>query len=120
MEPSRGMEATEKGSSGEVSRVYLPESWIERLPFLGSLTEDWEPVSRAVLTVASAFYAVFLIQAARGSALATSMDLVFVPIHEGGHLLFRFFGEFLYVAGGTLMQVGVPFLLAIHFVLRRQ
>jgi hypothetical protein len=114
------MEATEKGSSGGVSRVYMPETWIERLPFLGSLTEDWEPVSRAVLTVASAFYALFLVQAARGSALATSMDLVFVPIHEGGHLLFRFFGEFLYVAGGTLMQVGVPFLLAIHFVLRRQ
>ena len=29
------------------------------------------------------------------------MDLVFVPIHEGGHLLFRFFGMTIAVAGGT-------------------
>jgi len=120
MESSRGIEATDEGLRKRRTPLHMPESWIERLPFLEALNEDWEPVPRAVLTMASAFYAVFLVQAARGSALAASMDLVFVPIHEGGHLLFRFFGEFLYVAGGTLMQVGVPFLLAIHFVLRRQ
>ncbi|MDE3110440.1 MAG: hypothetical protein KGL02_10930, partial [Acidobacteriota bacterium] len=42
------------------------------------------------------------------------------PIHEGGHLLFRFFGwEFLYVSGGTLLQLGVPLLLAAYFALQR-
>lgn len=29
-------------------------------------------------------------------------------IHEGGHLLFRFLGEFLCVAGGTLLQLAAP------------
>jgi hypothetical protein len=35
-------------------------------------------------------------------------------------LLFRFFGEFLGVAGGTLLQFFVPAALAIYFVFRRQ
>ena len=48
------------------------------------------------------------------------MDGVFVPIHEGGHLLFRIFGEFLMIAGGTLLQLGVPFALATYFLFQRQ
>ncbi len=47
-------------------------------------------------------------------------DLVFVPIHEGGHLLFRFFGEWIMVAGGTFLQLFVPFALAVYFVFQRQ
>ncbi|HEV2205748.1 MAG TPA: hypothetical protein VGR36_04380, partial [Candidatus Acidoferrales bacterium] len=47
-------------------------------------------------------------------------DLVFVPVHEGGHLLFRFFGEFLMVAGGTLLQLGAPAMLAAVFIFQRQ
>jgi hypothetical protein len=99
--------------------VHVPESWIERLPFLEALEQDWEPVPRAALIMASAFYALFLVQLAQGRGFPQWMDLAFVPIHEGGHLLFRFFGEFLAVAGGTLTQTGVPLLLAIYFVLRR-
>ena len=98
----------------------LPESWTERLPFLAALEEDWEPVPRAVFGVAVGFYAVFLLQAAQGAGFPRWMDLVFIPIHEGGHLLFRFFGEFVAVAGGTLLQLGLPLMLASYFVLHRQ
>lgn len=98
----------------------LPESLSERLPFLEALQEDWEPVSRAAWITASAFYAIFLLQEIRGGGFPPYMDMVFIPIHEGGHLLFRFFGEFLAVAGGTLLQLGVPFLLATYFVFHRQ
>ncbi len=74
-----------------------------------------------MLIGASAFYLLFLFEAARGRGPLLMIDLVFVPIHEGGHLLFRFFGwEFLYVAGGTLLQLGVPLMLAAYFVLQRQ
>jgi di/tricarboxylate transporter len=48
------------------------------------------------------------------------MDGVFVPIHEGGHLLFRLAGEFISVAGGTFLQLFVPFALAAYFFFRRQ
>src|SRR5271168_4079562 len=98
----------------------LPDSWTARLAFLEVLEDDWRPVSRAILIVASAFYLLFLYQAARGLGVLLMMDLVFVPIHEGGHLLFRFFGEFLAVAGGTILQLSVPLMLATFFIFQRQ
>lgn len=84
------------------------------------LEEDWEPTPRAVLVIASLFYLLFLFQAARGVGFLLMIDLVLVPIHEGGHLLFRFFGEFLSIAGGTFLQLAVPFMLAVYFAFQRQ
>jgi hypothetical protein len=104
----------------ELPGVKLPDSLTERLPFLESLTEDWDPVPRILWGVWLVFYALFLYQAARRHGPLLMMDVVFVPIHEGGHLLFRFFGEFISVAGGTLLQLLVPLLLATYFVFRRQ
>jgi hypothetical protein len=98
----------------------LPEWWTERFPFLEPLEDDWHPVHRAILAIAAAFYLLFVYQAARGSGPMLMIDLVFVPIHEGGHLLFRFFGEFLAVAGGTILQLAVPLMLAAFFVFQRQ
>jgi hypothetical protein len=98
----------------------VPESWTERLPVLEQLENAWQPVSLAVMAVACAFYGLFLLQAAHGSGPLLMIDLVFIPIHEGGHLLFRWFGEFLAVAGGTLLQLGVPLMLAAFFFFQRQ
>jgi hypothetical protein len=98
----------------------VPESWIERLPFLESLEDDWAPVPRAALVVWIIFYLLFLYQAARGQGILLLMDGVFVPIHEGGHLLFRMFGETIMVAGGTMLQLLVPFWLALYFFFHRQ
>jgi len=100
--------------------VRLPESWTGRLPFLEALEEDWDPVPKAVLVAWLVFYSLFLYQAARGQGILLLMDGVFVPIHEGGHLLFRFFGEFVSVAGGTILQLLVPILLASYFLFHRQ
>jgi hypothetical protein len=98
----------------------LPEWWTEHFPFLEPLEDDWHPVHRAILAIAAAFYSLFLYQAVRGSGPMLMIDLVFVPIHEGGHLLFRFFGEFLAVAGGTILQLAVPLMLAAFFIFHRQ
>ena len=100
--------------------VRVPDTWTERFPFLHPLEEGWQRVPLAALIVACAFYGLFLLQAARGSGPLLMIDLVFVPIHEGGHLLFRFFGEFLSVAGGTLLQLSVPVMLATFFIFQRQ
>lgn len=97
-----------------------PSTWPDWLPFPDSLENDWQPVPRSVLIIACALYGVFLLQLAHGSGLLLMIDLVLIPIHEGGHLFFQFFGEFLAVAGGTLMQLGVPFALAVYFFLQRQ
>ncbi len=43
------------------------------------------------------------------------LDIVDLPIHETGHLLFRPFGEFMMVAGGSLFQVIVPAIFVGYF-----
>jgi len=88
--------------------------------FLDALREDWAPVATSVRIGWSAFFGVFLLYALADKSGFLLIDYVFVPIHEGGHLLFSYFGHTLMVAGGTLLQVGVPLALAIYFVLQRQ
>ncbi len=44
------------------------------------------------------------------------LDLVDLPIHETGHLLFRPFGEFMMIAGGSLFQVIFPAVFVGYFV----
>ena len=41
------------------------------------------------------------------------------PIHETGHLLFRPFGQFMMVAGGSLFQVIMPAIFVAYFVWQR-
>jgi hypothetical protein len=98
----------------------IPQSWIERLPVLESLTEPWRPLPRWAAGAWLAFYGLFLFELARGSGFLPMIDLVFVPIHEGGHLLFGYLGHAFMVAGGTLLQLLVPLALATYFCFQRQ
>ena len=100
--------------------MLLPESWTERLPFLGALEDDWQTVPRASFVAWLLFYAFVLFELMSGGSFPRYMDLVFVPIHEGGHLLFGWFGQFIAVAGGTFLQLAAPAMLAIYFAFRRQ
>jgi hypothetical protein len=97
-----------------------PQTWIERVPWLERVSEPWPPLPGWMLASWLAFYLLFLFQLARGSGFLLMIDLVFVPIHEGGHLLFGFLGHSFMVAGGTLLQLLVPLALALSFCLRRQ
>ena len=45
------------------------------------------------------------------------VDLVF---HEAGHLIFAFFGEFIGILGGSLMQVLIPVIVTGYFILHNQ
>jgi hypothetical protein len=47
------------------------------------------------------------------------LDNVDLPIHEFGHLLFRPFGEFMMVAGGSLFQVVFPAVFVGYFFWQR-
>lgn len=98
----------------------VPVVLSERFPFLDALEDDWQPVPRAAIVAWLIFYALFFYQVARGSGILLMMDLVFIPIHEGGHLLFQWFGETLHILGGTLLQLFVPFALAVYFCFQRQ
>jgi len=84
------------------------------------LSENWEPVSNAARIGWLVFYGIFLLYALSERSGFLLIDYVFVPIHEGGHLLFSYFGHTLMVAGGTLLQLGVPLMLAVYFAFQRQ
>jgi hypothetical protein len=98
----------------------IPDSLSERFPFLETLGEQWQPVSRGALGAWLVFYIVLLVNAVFRGTLFQWFDLVFVPIHEGGHLLFGYFGKWIMVAGGTFLQLFVPFALTVYFVFKRQ
>jgi hypothetical protein len=88
--------------------------------FLEPLQRDWQPVSRPALIGWSIFYVLFLLYAFFDRSGYLFIDYVFVPIHEGGHLLFSYFGHTLMIAGGTILQLGVPLMLAAYFAYQRQ
>jgi hypothetical protein len=45
----------------------------------------------------------------------TWIDNADLVIHEAGHIFFMFFGRFIYFAGGTLMQIILPSIIAWYF-----
>jgi hypothetical protein len=90
----------------------------DRFPFLESLEEDWKPVSRGALAGWLAFFVLFLLYLARADD-PPYVDILWLIVHEGGHLIFALFGKFLHVLGGTLLQLAVPLGLASYFTLER-
>jgi hypothetical protein len=66
------------------------------------------------------FYAIFLLYAFHNRGRFLFIDLANLVVHEGGHLLFGWFGPTLGLWGGTLLQWLVPFLLAAYFLVQRQ
>lgn len=62
----------------------------------------------------SAYIAPYLWMPSRYSLL----DHVDLAIHEAGHVLFAPFGEFMGIAGGSLLQVLVPVAFVAHFAIR--
>lgn len=49
----------------------------------------------------------------------TFLDYVNLLIHEGGHGIFRVFGDFIYTAGGTIMQMLIPAMFLIYYIFHR-
>ena len=48
------------------------------------------------------------------------IDYLNLFIHEGGHFLFTFFGNWMHILGGTMAQLLVPLAIALYFLFRRQ
>jgi hypothetical protein len=46
------------------------------------------------------------------------MHLINLPFHEAGHILFRAFGQFMMMLGGSLTQLLVPFVCLAAFLLK--
>ncbi len=89
------------------------------LDFLEGLKEDWKPVSKPAFIGWSVFYGLFILHALRARGGFLLIDHVNLLIHEGGHLLFGWLGSTLGLWGGTLLELIVPFALAVYFTFQR-
>jgi hypothetical protein len=82
--------------------------------------EDWRPISRGALAAWLAFYFFFLVYALRMHGGYLFIDSANLVVHEGGHMLFSWFGTTLCLWGGTILQWMVPLMLAAYFYYQRQ
>lgn len=82
--------------------------------------EDWRPVSRWAVVAWLVFFVLFLLYAFRMHGSYLWIDSANLVVHEGGHLLFGWFGRTLGLWGGTLLEWLVPLLLAAYFFHERQ
>ena len=80
----------------------------------------WAPVSPLVFTLSLLFFGLFLYGLVHDMAVPRLVDSGFMQIHAGGHALFRVFGLTAAVAGGTFLQLFVPFALGVYFIRQRQ
>jgi hypothetical protein len=101
---------TPKQSSG--AQPEAPMGWFS--------SNRWQPVSRPVLWGWLLFYGAFLLYAFTNKSGFLFIDQANLVVHEGGHLLFGWFGPTLGLWGGTLLQWLVPALLACYFYVQGQ
>jgi hypothetical protein len=77
---------------------------------------------RAILLAAIAFYGVklALMDIPDWEMASSLIHLPMVPIHEFGHILFRPFGEFMTLLGGSLFQILLPLVFGGVFLVKNR
>jgi hypothetical protein len=77
---------------------------------------------RAILLAAIAFYGVklALMDIPDWEMASSLIHLPMVPIHEFGHVLFRPFGEFMTLLGGSLFQIVLPLIFGGFFLVKNR
>ena len=71
-------------------------------------------------TIIAAVFTVYFLWCAYDPENARFTHLVNLPIHEAGHIFFRLLGEFMGIAGGSLLQIIVPVVFFGYFVYYRK
>lgn len=66
--------------------------------------------------VFAALLSLYFLSIAYAPMSGSFLDMVDLPIHETGHLLFRPLGEFMMIAGGSLFQIILPAVFVGYFV----
>jgi hypothetical protein len=94
--------------------------FFESLLELSGASNPWRPISRPAVAAWLAFYTLFLIYAFQAHGGFLFVDSANLVVHEGGHLLFGWFGQTIGLWGGTILQWLVPLLLAAYFFHQRQ
>ncbi len=112
---SGGLSPAGAGSRGRPAADAPAPSWPdeERVSPL-----DWN--ARRLLLAAFVLWTFYIwrdVDLVDGKSGSPVLHLVLLPFHEAGHyLLFRWFGEFMMILGGTLGQHLLPVVAGVHFL----
>lgn len=69
-------------------------------------------ISKVIFAVLAFLYTLDYYNHQTGEIFFNNFNLI---IHEAGHVVFILFGHFVYMAGGTIMQLAVPAVIGIYF-----
>ena len=67
-------------------------------------------------TIIAAVFTAYFLWCAYEPENARFTHLINLPIHEAGHIFFHILGEFMGVAGGSILQIVVPVVFFIYFI----
>lgn len=73
--------------------------------------------SRLIGTIIAAAYFYYCVTNPTLGHFIDNIDLI---IHEAGHLIFIFFGEFMNILGGSVLQILVPIIFCLYFFVYKQ
>ena len=88
--------------------------------FVDSFREPWQRISPVAVIGWTISYFLFLLYALFNRSGFLFIDNANLIVHEAGHLLFSYFGQTLMIWGGTILELFVPFALAVYFAYQRQ
>ena len=71
--------------------------------------------AKAIFAIIITWYFIYCLRSLENSHIVTIVNLI---IHEAGHSILFFFGQFIQVLGGSLFQVFVPLIFAIYFLIQ--
>jgi hypothetical protein len=94
----------------------------ELLFYVPEQTDSVAVYARALLLAAITFYGVklALMDIPSWEMASSLIHLPMVPIHEFGHVVFRPFGEFLMLLGGSLFQIALPLVFGGIFLVKNR
>jgi hypothetical protein len=110
--PEVGDESPDDTGHGYVAALLQPLEQMEAVTFYG----------RCAAFALLAFWSWFLFayDYRDGEIFTSFMHNILLPIHEAGHVLFRPFGEFMMVLGGSLFQLLLPFGIGVAFIVKNR
>jgi hypothetical protein len=79
-----------------------------------------QPPRSTPKTIAAAIFTIYFFWCAYAPENARFMHLVNLPIHEAGHIFFRLLGEFMGIAGGSILQILIPVVFFGYFVYHKK
>lgn len=112
IEADDNYELRDDEEGGFITSLFQPLDKMDEMSFYGRC------VVLALLAVWSWF--LFRYDYRDGEIGGSFMHNILLPIHEAGHVLFRPFGEFTMVLGGSFFQVAFPFAICIAFIVKNR